>query len=106
MQRMGVVGAKKMPSKDFLGVRQRRAALDRHTPLRGHGKDQKNSKQQSTSGRRRARAAGGMGGGMEVTPYARIRNLVGRRRRAAINCRLPLFWVLKAPKKNETTINQ
>ena len=40
-----------------------------------------------------------MGGAMEVTPYARIRNLVGWRRRAAINCRLPLFWVLKAQKK-------
>ena len=89
-----------MPSKDFLGVAARRAALDRHNPLRGHGKDQKNSKQQSTSGWQRARAAGGMGGGMEVTPYARIRNLVGRRRRAAINCRLPLFWVLKAQKKS------
>ena len=43
---------------------------------------------------------GAWGGGMEVTPYARIRNLVGRRRRAAINCRLPLFWVLKAQKKS------
>ena len=91
--------SQKMPSKDFLGVAARRAALDRHNPLRGHTKDRKNSKQQSTSGRRRARAAGGMGGGMELTPYARVRNLVGRRRRAAINCRLPLFWVLKAPKK-------
>ena len=83
----------------FWAWRQRRAALDRHLPLRGHGNTQKNSKQQSTCGWRCARAAGGMGRVMEVTPYARIRNLVGWRRRAAINCRLPLFWVPKAPKQ-------
>ena len=84
----------------FLASPQHRAALDRLPPLQDHGNTQKNSKQQSTCGRRRARDAGGMGGVMEVTPYARIRNLVGRRRRAAINCRLPLFWVLKAQKKS------
>ena len=99
MQRMGVVGAKKCRLRIFWAWRQRRAALDRHLPLRGHGNTQKNSKQQSTCGWRRVRAAGGMGRVMEVTPYARIRNLVGWRRRAAINCHLPLFWVPKAPKQ-------
>ena len=83
----------------FLASPQHRAALDRLPPLQDHGNTQKNSKQQSTCGRRRARDAGGMGGVMEVTPFARIQNLVGWRRCAAINCCLPLFWVLKAQKK-------
>ena len=90
----------------FLASRQHRAALDRLPPLQDHGNTQKNSKQQSTCGRRRARDAGGMGGVMEVTPFARIQNWVGWRRCAAINCCLPLFWVLKAPKKTQTTINR
>ena len=38
---------------------------------------------------------------MEVTPFARIQNLVAWRRCAAINCCLPLFWVLKAQKNNQ-----
>ena len=38
-------------------------------------------------------------GVMKVTPYARIRNLVARRRRAAKTCRLPLFWVNERQKK-------
>ena len=90
----------------FLASPQHRAALDRLPPLQDHGNTQKNSKQQSTCGRRRARDAGGMGGVMEVTPFARIQNWVGWRRCAAINCCLPLFWVLKAPKKTQTTINR
>ena len=90
----------------FLASRQHRAALDRLPPLQDHGNTQKNSKQQSTCGWRRARDAGGIGGVMEVTPFARIQNWVGWRRCAAINCCLPLFWVLKAPKKTQTTINR
>ena len=35
----------------------------------------------------------------EVTPYARIKKLVAWRRRAAKNCRYPLFWVNKRQKK-------
>ena len=104
MQRMGVVGTKKCRLRIFWAWRQRWAALDRHTPLRGHGNTQKNSKQQSTCGWQRARAAGGMGGAMEAIPYARIQNLVGWRRRSAINSCPPLFSVLNAPKK--TNISQ
>ena len=35
----------------------------------------------------------------EVTPYACIEKLVAWRRRAAKNCRYPLFWVNKRQKK-------
>jgi len=42
----------------------------------------------------------------EVTPYARIKKLVAWRRRAAKNCRYPLFWVNKRQKKTQTTINR
>ena len=73
--------------------RRRRAALDCRPPLWGHGKPEKIPKQQSTCGRRRAGAIWDLQGVMKVTPYARIRNLVARRRRAAKTCRLPLFWV-------------
>ena len=64
----------KKASLDFLAWRWRRAALDRRTPLRGHGRPKKNSKQQSTCGRRRVRAAGGLPGVMEVTPYGHVPN--------------------------------
>ena len=56
MQRMGVVGAKKCRLRIFWAWWQRRAALDRHTPLRGHGKSKKRIKQQSTNRWRRVEA--------------------------------------------------
>ena len=73
----------KRPSQIFLAGRRRRAALDCRPPLWGHGIQQKTTKQQSTCGWRRARAAGGLRGVTEVTRYARIINLVAWRRRAA-----------------------
>ena len=42
----------------------------------------------------------------EVTPYAWIEKLVAWRRRAAKNCRYPLFWVNKRQKKAQTTITR
>jgi len=62
VQRVGVVEDKKWGLRIFWAWRQRRAALDRHTPLRGHGKDQKNSKQQSISGTQRVEATEACGG--------------------------------------------
>ena len=57
-----------MALSEVFASRRRWAALDRRPPLRGNGKHQKNSKQQSTCGRRRVRAPGGLLGVMEVTP--------------------------------------
>ena len=74
---------KKKPFQIFLVQRRGRAALDRRTPLQGHGRPKKNSKQQSTCGRRRVRAAGGLGGVIEVTPYGHVPN---DGRAAALDC--------------------
>ena len=90
----------------FLASRQHRAALDRLPPLQDHGNTQKNSKQQSNCGWRHARDAGGMGGGHGSDPF-RPDSKFGWL--AALCCYtrcLPLFWVLKAPKKTQTTINR
>ena len=76
-------GGKKRASQIFLLGRRRQAALDRRTPLQGHGRPKKNSKQQSTCGRRRVRAAGGLGGVMKVTPYGHVPN---DGRAAALDC--------------------
>ena len=82
-----------------LVARRRRAALDCRPPLWGNGKQEKITKQQSTYVRRRAGAVWGLQGVTEVTPYARIRNLVAWRRRAAKNCRLHPFWIQNGQKK-------
>ena len=58
----------KRPSQIFLAWPRRRAALDRRTPLWGHGKQKKDSKQQSTSGRKHVRAARGLPGGHGSDP--------------------------------------
>jgi len=83
-----------------LAGRQRRAALDCQPPLWGHGIHQKTTKQQSTCGWRRARAAGGLRGVTEVTRYARIINLVAWRRRAAKKLPPPPLLGQQKTKKN------
>ena len=52
----------------FLAWPRCRAALDRRPPLRGNGKQKEDSKQQSTCGRQRVRATGGLPGVMELNP--------------------------------------
>jgi len=93
-----------MALSEFLGSRRRWAALDRRPPLRGNGKHKKNSKQQSTCGRRRVGAAEGLLGVMEVTPFGCDRNFRGV---AAPGCNLlPLPSPgKKRPKHTQTTIN-
>ena len=44
-------------------------------------------------------------GVMEVTPYARIQNLVTWRRGLLKTAASPPFWVNKRQKKTQTTIN-
>ena len=60
----------------------------------------KKAKQQSTCECQRVGGIPEVQGVSEVTPYARVGNLVAWRRRAAKNCCLQLFWVNKRPKKN------
>ena len=77
-----------MALSEVLALRRRWTALDRRPPLRGNGKHKKNSKQQSTCGRRRVRAAGGLMGVMKVTPCGCDRNFRGV---AAPGCQKPLL---------------
>ena len=97
---------RKKPSQIFLVQRRGRAALDRRTPLRRHGRPKKNSKQQSTCGRRRVRAAGDLRGVIEVTPYGHVPNDGGA---AAPDCQKlppPSPGSKKDTKEAQTTINR
>ena len=66
-----------MALSEVLASRRRWVALDLRPSLPGNGKHQKNSKQQSTCGRRRVRATGGLMGVMKVTPCDCDRNFRG-----------------------------
>ena len=91
---------------DFFGGAAAPGGLRLPPPSLRSWKTTKKAKQQSTTGRRRVGGILEVQGVTEVTPYARIEKLVAWRRRAAKNCRYPLFWVNKRPKKTQTTINR
>ena len=94
-----------MPAKDFWAWWQRRAALDRHTPLRGHGKDQKKSNNNQPAGGDVWKTLQGLRGATEVAPYGRHPNYGGAR---APDCRkllAPSPGLKNTPKNTQTTIN-
>ena len=93
-------------ASDFFGGAAAPSGLRLPPPSLGSWKTRKNT--QTTINLQEATCGGhpGSAGVSEVTPYARIRNLVAWRRRGTKNCRLPLFWVKKRPKRTQTTINR
>ena len=95
---------RKRASQIFLSERRRRAALDCRPPLRGHGEQKRTPKQQSTGGRRRVGAAGGLRGVMEVTPYGPDRNFRGLAAPGGLRLPLPSPGSKKDQKKTQTTI--
>ena len=79
--------------------RRRWAALDFHTPLRGHGKHKKKKNNNQLARRRHVGAAEGLQGVMEVTPYCPGPNYGGAAAPGGLRPPPPSPGSWKTPKK-------